>query len=95
MISRLRYLIPFTLGIVVLALWQIAVRALEVPVYILPAPTDIALALKDNFPSLMESLGVTLWITIQAFILAVLGGIALAILFPRAALPSGRFIPMP
>jgi NitT/TauT family transport system permease protein len=80
----LRALIPAVLGIAVLALWQIAVRALEVPVYILPAPSDIALALHDNFSSLMASLAVTLSITVQAFILAVLGGLALAILFSQS-----------
>lgn len=80
----LRALMPAALGIAVLALWQIAVRALEVPVYILPAPSDIAIALQDNFFSLMTSLAVTLSITVQAFILAVLGGVALAILFSQS-----------
>ena len=80
----LRALIPTALGVAVLALWQVAVRTLEVPVYILPAPSDIALALHDNFSSLMESLGVTLAITAQAFILAVLGGVALAVLFSQS-----------
>jgi NitT/TauT family transport system permease protein len=80
----LRALIPAALGIAVLALWLIAVRALEVPVYILPAPSDIALALHDNFSSLMTSLAVTLFITVQAFVLAVLGGVALAILFSQS-----------
>ena len=77
-------IIPAALGIAVLALWQFAVRSLEVPVYILPAPSDIALALRDNFSSLMASLGVTLWVTVQAFVLAVLGGVALAILFSQS-----------
>jgi NitT/TauT family transport system permease protein len=80
----LRAVIPAALGISVLALWQFAVRQLEVPVYILPAPSDIAAALADNFSSLMASLAVTLSITVQAFIFAVLGGIALAILFSQS-----------
>jgi NitT/TauT family transport system permease protein len=80
----LRALVPAALGIAVLALWQFAVRTLEVPVYILPAPSDIAVALRDNFPSLMASLGVTLAVTVQAFVLAVLGGVALAILFSQS-----------
>ena len=79
--KSLRLLLPILFGIVVLALWQGAVRAYEVPVFVLPAPTDIAAAFCEDFSSLMGSLWTTLRITLQAFVLAVAGGVALAILF--------------
>lgn len=77
----LRILLPILLGAAALALWQWAVRFYEVPVFVLPAPSDIAEAFCADFSSLMESLWTTLRITIEAFVLAVLGGVALAVLF--------------
>jgi len=80
----LRYLLPLALGVAVLAGWQIAVRTLQVSVYLLPAPSDIAVAFIENFPSLMAALWATLSVTIAAFALALIGGVGLAILFSRS-----------
>jgi NitT/TauT family transport system permease protein len=77
----LRILLPILFGIIVLALWQWVVRAYEVPVYLLPAPSDIAKAFCADFWLLMASLWTTLRITLEAFVLAVVGGVALATLF--------------
>jgi NitT/TauT family transport system permease protein len=77
----LRILLPLLLGLAALALWQWSVRFYEVPVFVLPAPSDIAQAFCADFLSLMASLWTTLRITLEAFVLAVVGGIALAILF--------------
>jgi NitT/TauT family transport system permease protein len=78
-----KYLLPLALGVAVLLVWQIAVRALQVPVYLLPAPSDIWAAFADNFPSLMAALWATLSVTVAAFALALIGGVGLAILFSQ------------
>ena len=74
-------LFPALLGLLVLASWQVSVRHYGVPLYVLPAPSDIAQALWQNWASLLLSLWTTLRVTLEAFALAVVGGVALALLF--------------
>jgi NitT/TauT family transport system permease protein len=76
-----RGLFPALVGLLALASWQAAVRHYGVPVYVLPAPSDIAEALWQNWSSLLLSLWTTLRVTLEAFALAVIGGVALALLF--------------
>ncbi|MGC9954143.1 MAG: ABC transporter permease [Rhizomicrobium sp.] len=82
--ATLKYFLPLALGIAVLVAWQVAVRAAQVPVYLLPAPSDIAAAFVENFPSLMAALWATLSVTFAAFVLALLGGAGLAVLFSQS-----------
>jgi NitT/TauT family transport system permease protein len=89
----LKYAIPTALGIAVLALWEFLVRHFNVPVFVLPAPSAIWTALVENFGSLMASLWTTLSVTIEAFVLAVLGGLALAILFAQSRAVENALYP--
>ncbi|MCH1569113.1 MAG: ABC transporter permease [Alphaproteobacteria bacterium] len=82
----MRYLVPFIVGIALLALWEIWVSLADVPVFILPAPSAIGGALVDNFGSLMTALWVTVKVTALAFFWAIIGAISLAIIFTRARL---------
>ena len=66
---------------VFLAAWEIAVRALHIPAYLLPAPSLVAATLADNFVSLMTSWWFTVRVTFGALALAIVGGVALAALF--------------
>lgn len=61
--------------------WEAAVRAFDIPSYLLPAPSLVLHTLAQNFGSLMASWWVTIRITAAALALAVLGGVALAALF--------------
>ena len=71
-----------TLSVAVfLAAWEIAVRALHIPAYLLPAPTLIATTLADNFGSLLGSWWFTVRITLIALGLAMGGGVLIAALF--------------
>jgi NitT/TauT family transport system permease protein len=79
----LQYATPAILGVLVLAFWELIVRHFDVPPYVLPAPSAVAAAFADNFSSLMASLWTTLRVTLEAFALAVAGGVALAILFSQ------------
>jgi len=82
--SVLKYALPLALGFVVLAAWEALVRAYDIPHFVLPAPSEIWQALVADFPSLMSSLWTTLRITLMAFVLAVLCGVALAVLFSQS-----------
>ena len=89
----LRILVPVAVGIVFLVLWEVLVRASGIRPFVLPAPSLIAESLAANFGSLMGSLWVTLRVTIAAFLLAVVGGVGLAILFSQSRHVEMAFFP--
>ena len=64
-----------------LAGWELAVRALHIPAYLLPAPSLIATTLAANFTSLAVSWWFTVRITLIALALAMGGGVLIAALF--------------
>ena len=82
----LRLLSPIALGICLLIFWEIMVWALDTPVFVLPGPIAIFNALVANFGSLMVSAWATLRITIAAFLVALVAGVALATLFSQSRL---------
>ncbi len=82
--STLRYLLPALVGIAALALWEFLVRHYAIAEFVLPAPSAIARALAGNFTSLLGSLLVTLKITWTAYLIALAGGLLLAILFSQS-----------
>jgi len=69
-----------TLGCL-LILWEAIVRAFAIPPYVLPSPSLVLMTLIADAGLLGNSLLVTLVITFEAFILAAIGGVALAIAF--------------
>jgi NitT/TauT family transport system permease protein len=72
---------PAVLGIGgLLAAWQVAVRLWNVPLWLLPAPTDIAVAAWASRGSLLVHIGVTLYETMVGFLLGVVVGVPLAAL---------------
>lgn len=77
----LNWLAPIGFGFGLLLLWQAVCTAWQVPVYLVPKPSDIARTLMTDGPSLLHALGVTLWITVLAFCLAVLLGVVGAFVF--------------
>ncbi len=82
----LRILLPFLLGIILLAAWEGLVRAYAVPAYILPGPIGIARALWADWPSLSVSLGITLQITAAALLAAAVLGLVIAVVFAQSRL---------
>ncbi|MEN6544263.1 ABC transporter permease [Parvibaculum sp.] len=72
---------PFIFGFFLLAFWEIMVRVNDVPVYLLPGPILIAKTLYTDFGSLWPSLVITSRITIEAFLIAAVGGLLLGMLF--------------
>ena len=81
-ISRLwRVAAPLAVGAFFLALWEVVVRAENIPPYILPGPLAIAGSLWTNGPSLLGSLLVTLRVTLAALAAAAVFGGVIALLF--------------
>jgi NitT/TauT family transport system permease protein len=88
-----KVLIPLAVGILFLLLWEWAVDFYEVKKFVLPAPSQIAEALFANFDSLMGSLWKTLSVTIAAFLLAIVTGVSLAVLFTQNRIVELAFFP--
>lgn len=84
---------PIVLGLLVLGVWEAVVRLLHVPPFLVPAPSAIAAAFMADSTSLMQSAWTTLSITLQAFVLAVMGGVGLAILFTRSRWAAAALFP--
>ncbi|KAF1044635.1 ABC transporter permease [Xylophilus sp.] len=79
--DRGRWLVPLASLLVALGLWEAVVRFAGIPHYILPAPSLVAATLWTDFGSLLPSWWFTVKVTGLALLLAVAGGVALAVLF--------------
>ena len=80
----LRIVVPLVMILVAIAAWDIVVRVNNIPRYILPSPGDVALSLYSDWGTLYPALLVTLRITFTALILALIGGVAMAILLVQS-----------
>jgi NitT/TauT family transport system permease protein len=89
----LRWAVPLLLFVMVLLLWEWAVRAYAIPHFILPSPSRIGETLVTDFPTLWRSLLVTLTTTAQGLILALIGGVGLAILFAQSRMVEYALYP--
>ncbi|MBD2681963.1 MULTISPECIES: ABC transporter permease [Nostoc] len=75
---------PIAVGILVLFLWDILVRVMHLPPYILPGPILVFQTLITDWNELFPSLLITLQITIVAFVAAAISGLLMAILFAQS-----------
>jgi NitT/TauT family transport system permease protein len=91
--NTLKWLAPLVVGAIFLLLWQGICSAFQVPVYLVPKPTDIAHTLVTDGPSLLLSLAVTLKITVLAFVLATVLGVIAAFLFVQSRLIEASLFP--
>lgn len=80
-----RVAVPVSMLVLLVIAWQIYVTVYDVPHYILPSPTRVALALYTDWPILGQALIVTLKITFSALGIALVGGVAIAILMSQSA----------
>ncbi|WP_437375099.1 ABC transporter permease [Inquilinus limosus] len=88
-----RIAVPVVAFAAFVALWQWYVTAYQVPRYILPAPTEVAATMVSDWPILSAALAVTLTITFAALAAALVGGVALAILFIQSRWLELAFYP--
>ncbi|MFL6836662.1 MAG: ABC transporter permease [Bradyrhizobium sp.] len=79
-----RILLPVIVLAAGIALWELVVRVNDIQPYVLPGPSAVFETLVGDWPVLSESLGVTLLTTLEGFIAAAIGGVALALLFNQS-----------
>ena len=75
------YLFPIGLFVLAIGGWEALVYIKGIPVYVLPAPSKIAVTLFEDWDTLFHSLLITLSITFEALIAAIVGGVSLALGF--------------
>ena len=80
----LRIVIPVTMLLLAILAWHLFITINQVPRYILPSPADVAGSLWNDWGTLAPALLVTVRITFTALILALIGGVALAILLVQS-----------
>lgn len=80
----IRWAAPLAVGVVVLVLWHVLVKAFDVPKFLVPGPLVVLDTLIADWALLFRSLMVTLKITFGAFFLAVVIGTTVAFLFVQS-----------
>src|SRR5205085_10155114 len=79
-----RILAPVLVLAAGIAMWELVVRVNDIQPYVLPGRWAVLQTLVSDWPVLSESLGVTLLTTLEGFIAAAVGGVALALLFNQS-----------
>jgi len=80
----LRIVVPVAMLVLAVIAWHLTVVLNGIPKYILPTPGDVVTSLVNDWPTLAPSLLVTLRITFTALILALIGGVAMAIILVQS-----------
>jgi NitT/TauT family transport system permease protein len=79
-----RLLLPVLVLAAGVAAWDLAVRLNGLPPYVLPGPGLVFKTLIADRGILTDSLLTTLWTTLEGFVAAAVGGVALALLFNQS-----------
>jgi NitT/TauT family transport system permease protein len=77
-----------------IGLWELISRLLNVPVWLLPAPSEIAAALIERGSGLYEHTLITLYETVAGFFLAIALGVPLAIAVSHSRALSRTIFPL-
>ncbi|MBO1074135.1 ABC transporter permease [Roseomonas marmotae] len=76
---RLQRLLPWLIILVSFLAWEVAVRALEVPAFVLPAPSAVAESMVKWWWPLLDNAWQTLMTTLIGFALAIVFGLLLGV----------------
>jgi NitT/TauT family transport system permease protein len=89
----LRLVLPIVVLAAGLGLWEFVVRFYDIQPYVLPAPSLVFTTLIADWGILSASLVTTLITTLEGFVAAAIGGIALALLFNQSKLLEYSLFP--
>ncbi len=81
---KVRTAAPVVLGLIVLAVWEFGCRAGHVPAYLFPTPSEIAVSLYKDWPTLLQGLWSTLIVTFEAFAVSAVVGTLIAFVFVQS-----------
>ncbi len=89
----LRVILPILLCVGLLGCWEWSVAYWSIPSFVLPPPSAILAVFISDGVSLLHSAWITLGTTLMAFVLAVISGVALAVLFASSRLAEALLSP--
>jgi NitT/TauT family transport system permease protein len=89
-----RVLLPVVSLLAAGTAWELVVRLNDLPPYVLPSPVLVAQTMVVDWSILWASLLVTLTTTLEGLLLALFGGLGLAILFNQSRLVEYSFYPI-
>jgi NitT/TauT family transport system permease protein len=88
-----RTVAPFVVGVIMLTVWEVVCRAANVPKYLFPTPSEIAVSLFTQAPMLLRALESTLLVTLEAFAIAVVVGTFISFVFVQSKLLEVSLFP--
>jgi len=83
--TALRIAIPILMLVLAVVVWAVVVYVKEIPPYIMPGPHLVVQSLINDWGTLYPAMLVTLKITFTALALALIGGVALAIIIAQSS----------
>lgn len=83
--TALRIAVPILMLVLAVVVWAVVVHVKEIPPYIMPGPHLVVQSLFNDWGTLYPALLVTLKITFTALTLALIGGVALAIVIAQSS----------
>jgi NitT/TauT family transport system permease protein len=86
-------LAPIGVGLLVLVIWELAVRLTHTPPYLLPGPMLVLQTLMQDWPELLPSWWITIKIAVTALLAATSSGLLVAILFAQSKWIERSFFP--
>ena len=89
----LRLVAPLVVALVLLGAWQAAVAIYDVPAYLVPSPLRIAQTMIEDRALLFSSLAVTLEIALTALAIAIVAGVAIALVFAQSRIIEASLLP--
>jgi NitT/TauT family transport system permease protein len=75
---------PLLVGLLMVTVWELICREAQIPVFLLPKPSDIGRTLIAEWWTLIGALAMTLRVALQAFVAAVVIGTLVAFLFVQS-----------
>lgn len=78
----------------IIVFWEIAVRVMQVPVYILPTPSRIAQEFASYWPRLLVNSGYTMIEVLSGFIFSIAVGVPLAVLVTYSRVAERAIYPL-
>ena len=88
-----RWLLPSLVLILSVLAWHLYVTIAEVPHYILPGPGLVAQKMVEDWPLLWPAMVITGRLTLLALLMAVAGGVVLAVAFTQSKWAEMSFFP--
>ena len=88
-----RVLFPLMVAVVLIGLWEGLVVGLELPPYLIPSPVLMMKTLMADWSMLMNSLLITMKITVLSFVVAVVAGVLISFLFVQSRIIETALFP--